>query len=63
MVKKQKAKKRPAVYIKGKTEIFHIYMPKKDKLREKVAAKSELLGITSNEFILRVLENNTKDIS
>jgi hypothetical protein len=60
MVLNKKARK--SIYVKGKTEIFHLYLPKETKIRKKIAYKSDILGLTMHEFILRVLEKNVENI-
>ena len=63
MAKKKVSKKRQAFFMTGKTKSIHIYMPYASKLREKITIKAKILGISQNDFIMRVLELNTADIS
>ena len=63
MVKRKVSKKRKAIFMTGKTKSIHIYMPRSSMLREKITAKAQILGLSQNDYILRILEKNVEDIS
>ena len=62
----QEEKENPALYsrfVKGKTDTIHVHLTKESKLAAKVSSKAGILGMSINEWVVRLLILNTNDIS